>query len=193
MKTYSVNLLSSTDVSMMRNIITDIGEIFESEEFQKFILEKCKNALDTICSMNMPLPEGLDVQYMQGMKTRMSDNEIELYNDSEIDIESKKYMKETTKAKYPSKLSLAQIIEYGIGYKALESDVPDYPKEMLPSTWKLDVNNHGIEGWYYYDDDGTLIWTNGFAGKFIFLKLMVNVKTNISLWLDEYIEKYMKY
>lgn len=183
MKTYKIDLLSSTDVSMMRNVIIDITKLFTNKEFHEFILQKCQLALDTICSMNMPFPEDLDTLYMTGMKTRISDNEIELYNDSEIDISSKN-MKETTKAKYPSKLSLAKMIEYGIGYQGttsiLQSEIED---------WELDVNNHGISGWYYYDDSGNLIWTNGFEGKYIFFKLAEHVEQNISLWIDEYLEK----
>ena len=84
MKTYNVNLLSSIDVSMMRNIINDIGEMFSSKDFKEFILEKCERALDNICSMNMPFPEGLDTLYMLGMKTRIDNDEIELYNDKQL-------------------------------------------------------------------------------------------------------------
>ena len=91
-------------------------------------------------------------------------------------------MKETTKANYPAQLSLAKIVEYGIGYTGMRTDQTEV------EDWEYDVNNHGYRGWYYEDSNGQIHWTNGFEGRLIFLNLKKAILNNIEKWINEYIE-----
>ena len=107
---------------------------------------------------------------------KIEDDTIILYNNSKIDISSKN-MKETTKANYPAQLSLAKIVEYGIGY-----------------TGDLKTDKTEVEDWEYdVDDSGQTVWTNGFEGRLIYYKLQNNIKQNIGKWIKEYVELKLKW
>ena len=58
--------------------------------------------------------------------------------------------------------------------------------------YEYDVNNHGYRGWYYTDENGNIIWTNGFAGRLIFNELAIRVKKNARRWITEYVRSKIK-
>ena len=92
-------------------------------------------------------------------------------------------MSEETKANYPGMtLSLAKLVEYGMGYTGLTST----PNQEEVEDWEYDVNNHGYTGWYYYDNDGERYWTNGFAGRMVFYQLKQHTEQKIFDWIAEY-------
>ena len=185
MKTYNVDILSETDLDSVDKMLYKLENLFDDNKFKEFLLNKSKKLLKNICEMNLPIEsEASPIQndYMNNMKTEITDDSIILYNDSVINIDEKN-MSETTKAKYPAQLSLAKIIEFGIGYSGSQSILTSEAED-----WEYDVNNHGVEGWYYKDDAGNIHWTNGFEGRFIFFKLAENIKQYIGDWIAEYIE-----
>lgn len=47
--------------------------------------------------------------------------------------------------------------EYGTGYIGEANPHP----ESGVSRWDYDINKHGSRGWYYYDKDNNVKWTNG--------------------------------
>ncbi len=50
----------------------------------------------------------------------------------------------------------ALFVEYGTGIVGKNRPPPD------PKNWKYDVNNHGVKGWWYFDDNqNRLRWTRG--------------------------------
>jgi len=52
-------------------------------------------------------------------------------------------------------------IEFGTGYKGKTNKYPDIANR-LKIGWNYDINNHGAEGWYYYDKtDGVLKHSQG--------------------------------
>jgi hypothetical protein len=54
----------------------------------------------------------------------------------------------------------AAYVEFGTGVVGKSSPHPD------PQGWQYDVNQHGDEGWVYYDDDhGVFRWTKGFKSR----------------------------
>lgn len=187
MKTYEVDILNSAQLTEYQDALLRISKALESEELKQFLLGKIKATMDNICQMSFPIENEdpkIQSDYESGMGYEISQDEdcIIVYNNSVIDINSKN-MKPTTKARYPAQLSLAKIIEYGIGYSGSQSQYSNQVED-----WEYDVRNHGSNGWYYKDDSGNIVWTDGFQGRFIFYKLTETVKEYVGQWLEEYIE-----
>lgn len=183
-KIYEIEF-SPNGIEELQRLLKYINTTITSEEFLEYIGNKCQKELEKICVQKLTTlsKENIDKsEYMNSNHLKIEKDTIYLYNDSKIDISSKN-MKETTKANYPAQLSLAKIVEYGIGYTGSintdKSEVDD---------WEYDVNNHGYKGWYYIDDNGQTIWTNGFEGRLIFYNLKRSIKENIKKWVKEYIE-----
>ena len=54
----------------------------------------------------------------------------------------------------------AAYVEFGTGVVGSQSPHPN------PQGWQYDVNQHGDEGWVYYDDEsGKFRWTKGFKSR----------------------------
>ena len=54
----------------------------------------------------------------------------------------------------------AAYVEFGTGVVGKSSSHPN------PQGWQYDVNNHGDDGWVYYDDySGKFRWTKGFKSR----------------------------
>lgn len=183
-KTYE---LSITDLKRLKKDIIEIGDILKSKEFLDFIAKKCVEKVKEISSTKLSasaLEDGEETAYMQSHNYSIHGDTITLYNDSQIDVASKTWMSEETRANYKAQLSLGKIIEFGIGYTGgLASN--DY----VDADWQYDVNEHGYKGWYYKDKAGNTIWTNGFAGKQIYAELMNYLDNHLGEWIDEYFEK----
>ena len=108
---------------------------------------------------------------------------IYLYNDSVIDT-SDKNISEEKRSNYPLKLSLAKIVEYGIGFTG------SINANSEAENWEYDVNKHGPSGWIYMTNDGKFHTTNGFAGRYVFLELKHYIEKNIGKWISDYIKLY---
>lgn len=178
--------LSEDDLTKLGLQFDKIIKLLEGDDFKKFLGDKLKEGLKfiqrtSLTTVNNDIAEEMS-KYMNSNHLEIENDYIYIYNDAEIDI-SKKYMKPTTKKNYPAKLSLAKIVEYGIGYtggmSTLESEVED---------WEYDVNSHGYKGWYYIDESGAVHWTNGYQGRFIFYKLKQFVEAYIQNWINEYLD-----
>lgn len=158
-----------------------------SKELSSFVAKKCEEELNRLCQEKLKYfngEENIEGKYVSAMHTEFTSDYIYLYNDSEIDISSKDFK---GKENYPNKLSLAEIVEYGIGYTGqLKTELPEEG-----SDWEYDINNHGYKGWYYKDDQGNIHWTNGYEGKLIFYNLKLTVIDKIQDWIIEYLDKYI--
>ena len=190
MKTYEVDILDAAQLSDYADALLRISKALDSKEFREFLLAKIKATMDNICDANFPIENenaSMQTEYMSKMDYKIDYEEdcIIVSNNSVINIDEKD-MKATTKARYPAQLSLAKIVEYGIGYSGSNS-----PYKSQVEDWEYDVRNHGSNGWYYKDEGGNIVWTDGFQGRFIFFKLVENVKEYIGDWIEEYIEKYI--
>ena len=183
-KVYEINL-SPEGIAELQKILSTLGTIITDSKFLEYIGNKCKLELEKICTQKLSTitKENIDKSnYMNSNHLKIEGDTIYLYNNSKIDISSKN-MKETTKAKYPAQLSLAKIVEYGIGYTgSINTDKSEV------ENWEYDVNNHGYRGWYYIDDNGQTVWTNGFDGRLIFYNLKLAIEKNVKKWVKEYIE-----
>lgn len=60
---------------------------------------------------------------------------------------------------------VALFVEYGTGVVGAS-----FPHPVDP--WEYDINNHGLEGWYYYDANKKLRWTAGMPSRPYFYDLI---------------------
>ena len=181
---YEVNFETFEQVDKFLSLLDK--KIIGSNELSGFIAKKCEEELNRLCQEKLHNFNGENIEgdYVSAMHTEFTNEYIYLYNDSEIDIASRDFK---GKENYPDKLSLAELVEYGIGYTGqLNTDLPEEG-----SDWVYDVNNHGYKGWYYKDEQGNIHWTNGYEGKLIFYNLKLNVMDKIQDWIVEYIDKYI--
>lgn len=186
----SEDYLDAAIEEAVQEVSDHIIELLKSSDFISYVTENIRVALNQIASeqvstINDETLDGIGVEknnYLNSMKFEVKDNVMTFYNDSVINISDKK-LKPTTSARYPLKLSLASIIEYGIGYTGQISSNQD------ADNWEYDVRGHGYKGWYYVDSAGNLHWTNGLAGRYIFLKLKTWIEENISDIIDKYLSE----
>lgn len=187
-KVYEIDF-SVNGIQKMQDMLSSINTLLTDKKLMEYIGEKCKRELEKICLQRLTTvnDDNLDKSnYMNSNHLEIKDDTIYLYNNSRIDISSKN-MKETTKANYPAQLSLAKIVEYGIGYTgSINTDQTNI------EDWEYDINNHGYKGWYYTNDNGQVVWTNGFEGRLIFYNLKLNIQENITKWIKDYIEMKLK-
>lgn len=154
----------------IQQVIDKINKALQSKDFINYFGKELKKELSNIAATQVStinseaLSSAEKSAYLNSMGMEIIDDSIILYNDATIDI-STKQLKPTTRAKYPLKLSLAKIIEYGIGYTGSKTSIP------FDIDWQYDVNQHGYRGWYYVDQNGNVHWTNGLEGRLIFLRL----------------------
>ena len=179
--------LSIVDLKRLKKDIIEIGDILKSKEFLEFIAQKCVTKIKEISSTKLSAGalDNNDISsYMQSHKYTVRGQTITLYNDSQINVASKTWMSEETRANYDVELSLAKIIEFGIGYTG---GLASY--DYVDADWQYDVNEHGYKGWYYKDDAGNTVWTNGFVGKQIYAELMIYLDNHLNEWIEEYFNK----
>ena len=185
-KIYSYEF-SITDLKRMKNDISKISKILSDEDFKEYIGKRLEEALKFIQRYSLTTvhtDEDAEMStYMNSNHLKIEGDTILIYNDATIDVSSKN-MQETTKARYPAQLSLAKIVEYGIGYTGGMTE----PQNEVED-WEYDVQGHGVKGWYYRDDNGNIHWTNGFAGRMIFYQLKLFVQTHIENWIMDYINE----
>ena len=193
MATYTVKF-SVAGFKKLEGKLAQIEEILSSKELYEYIAERCMKALNEITLQKLSSygKENIDTSYYASRhQYKIEGSTIYIFNDSKIDISSKN-MSETTKSKYPAQLSLAKIVEYGIGYTGANFTVVPEGSPLRNDEWEYDVNNHGYRGWYYTDENGNIIWTNGFAGRLIFNELAIRVKKNARRWITEYVRSKIK-
>lgn len=184
--------LDTKDIDLMIENIDKTANSLTSKKLLKYIADKCQKELKNISLRNLStINSKEDINkslYMNSNKIEIDyeNMEIILYNDSEINI-SEKNISPQKLANYPLKLSLAQIVEFGIGYTGSLN-----ARNEVDSSWQYDVNNHGYKGWYYKDENGIIHWTNGYAGRYIYLKLKEYVEKNIKTWLADYVNNKTK-
>ena len=172
--------------------LDEIEKIYTSKKLLKYIADKCQKELKNISEKSLSSinsKEDIDRSYYinnNKIDINYQDMEIIFYNNSKVDI-SKKNISPNKLSNYPLKLSLAQIVEFGIGYTGSINS-----NKNVNNSWQYDVNNHGYKGWYYKDEVGNIHWTNGYAGRYIYLKLKQYIEKNINTWINDYIKDNIK-
>lgn len=185
MKTYRYDLDKDGFKKLSRDLST-LKRNISSYKFKKYLANKCLDALVQIQEQSLTSINNDDdiflSDYMSSNHFEIGEDVIIIYNDAVVDVSSKN-MSDEKKANYPNlTISLAKIVEYGIGYTGLNFT----PHKEEVEDWEYDVNNYGERGWYYRDDDNVVHWTNGFEGRMIFYQLKKKVEEKMLDWIAEY-------
>lgn len=169
----------------LNEFIKEFGEmqqVFSTKEFKSFIADKCLKELKDIQSYSISSYNEADTdiaRYQNNHKVEYGNDYILIFNDTNLDQGAMWWVSEETKSHYPNGISIAYIVEYGTGIMGTSQD-----------DWQVDVNNHGTKGWVYNNPNTNKpTWTNGIAGRFIYLKLLEKVKENFGKWFMEYMER----
>ena len=198
-KNYSIEVDSElmADVAVeiiIDQIVEDLTNELNSPKFLDYLAKVLEQQLRDIAVSKLTTvsPEDADKSlYLNSMKLDIdySNSIITLYNDSEIDT-STRNISDEKRANYPLKLSLASIVEFGIGYTGANSEAATKLDMFENNDWEYDVNNHGAKGWYYQDPKtNRYFWTNGFEGRQVFIGLIEWIENNITKVIQDYVDK----
>ena len=121
--------------------------ISELKQFKAEFLEKCNRLIEALTEYGEEVAR-IEVQLLDAVYTGELMNSIDSYYSPTYNVGIIK-----AGAYY------AAYVEFGTGVVGKSS----HPN---PQGWQYDVNNHGDEGWVYYDDEnGTFRWTKGFKSR----------------------------
>lgn len=163
-----------------------------TKEFYNYFGERLKEQLEMIAveELNLINEENLPaydkINYLSSMGMEVRDNSIYLFNNAVIDDIPSRIKNDDLLDTYPLKLSLAKIIEYGIGYQGATNPV-EYRKD-----WQYDINEHGSGGWNYIDLNGQGHHTNGLEGRLVFLKICQWLEDNAGTIVKDYLRDNLK-
>lgn len=194
-KVYTVEL-NEENLRKLIQKYQNVAKLLSSMEFKQFLLEKCKKAREKVM-LERDIAHIEDVNdtsnqekvdaYTSGNKEEISGNTITLYNDSVIDIGSSNtfFNEEYRDTHYPSELSLAELVEYGVGLVGANSSL------NIGDEWEYMVNGGRdySEGWYYKSDNNAPQLTKGSEGKYIYYYLTKFVEDNVEDWVKEFLEE----
>ena len=122
--------------------------ISELKVFKKEFLKKCESLIEALTDYGVEVAK-LEVAQLDAVYTGELMNSI-------IGYYSPTYNVGIIKAG----AYYAAYVEFGTGVVGSQSPHPN------PQGWQYDVNNHGDEGWVYYDDySGDFRWTKGFKSR----------------------------
>lgn len=187
--------LSKDGINELQTLVLDLGDILASKELMEYIEKQCEKELNRIINeANFNNWDNEEIwNYRNSFYNIVKKEFIYIYNNSKIDI-AEKIASANGKSHidpnaYPSKLSLAKMVEYGTGIVGATNTDPS----GVSSDWQYDVNNHGAKGWVYFDEEiSQFVQTAGTEGKLIFYKLKTSVKENICKWVNDYVKKQLK-
>lgn len=122
--------------------------IREVNQFKKIFLEKCNRLVEALTNEGVKVAK-LKVAELDAVFTGELMNSIDSYYSPTYNVGIIK-----AGAYY------AAYVEFGTGVVGKQSSHPN------PQGWQYDINNHGDEGWVYYDDEsGKFRWTKGFKSR----------------------------
>lgn len=135
----------------MHKIVVNLGNVSQAiEELEKYRKQLESNIKEFLTRL---LESGVDISKAKIMELGAIDNG-ELLN-------SMDYMlyKEGNKGIIFTKCTHACFVEFGTGVKGANSPHPTKP-------WLYDTNEHGEDGWYYYDTElGRIRFTKGMPSR----------------------------
>ena len=122
--------------------------IKELKQFKTEFIEKCNRLIEELTDYGVEVAK-VEVAQLDAVYTGELMNSIEGYYSPTYNVGIIK-----AGAYY------AAYVEFGTGVVGKQSPHPN------PQGWQYDVNQHGDEGWVYYDDEsGTFRWTKGFKSR----------------------------
>ena len=122
--------------------------IKEVKQFEKEFLRKCNLLVEKLTDYGVEVAK-IQVASLGAFDTGELQNSIKGY-----------YSPSTNVGIIEAGAYYAVYVEFGTGVVGSQSP---HPK---PQGWQYDVNQHGDEGWVYYDDgSGKFRWTKGFKSR----------------------------
>lgn len=122
--------------------------IKELQQFKKEFLHKCNLLIEALTDYGVDVAK-VQVAQLDAVFTGELMNSIEGYYSPTYNVGIIK-----AGAYY------AAYVEFGTGVVGSQSPHPN------PQGWQYDINDHGFDGWVYYDDyTGQFRWTQGFKSR----------------------------
>lgn len=183
MKNISVEL-SKDGIGKLNTYILSIENAIQSQEFVEFIADKAKQTLLEVQNERLSTEDrGSEDEYRRSHRYKIERDRIYLFNHATI---SQDKMGESYRQFYPNGFDLAKAVEYGVGIVGAGSSGAE---QASKDGWQYDVNGHGYKGWFYEDENGNKVWTNGYSGRLIYYNTTERIKTKINSWTKEFLEK----
>lgn len=181
--------LSVKGLENMKLTFVEMAKILASKEFKEYFANKMLDEVKQIADKEIARSYDEDFSiYRNHFGKKIESSKIIIYNDAIVSVNQNEKSKFDI-SKYPNaQISLAKIVEYGIGATGKNTD----RSHDNDKSWEYDINNHGEQGWTYYGDDGQLHHTSGFEGKLIFYKLKQSVEKKAKQWITEYLGKQLR-
>jgi hypothetical protein len=140
--------MAKTKISFKLNPKDIDRAIREVKAFKQEFIQKCERLVEALTGYGVEVAK-LQVKQLDAVYSGELMNSIEGYYSPTYNVGIIK-----AGAYY------AAYVEFGTGVVGKSSPHPD------PQGWQYDVNQHGDEGWVYYDDDhGVFRWTKGFKSR----------------------------
>ena len=113
-KKYVIDLFDVKSFEQLEKDLDGLEEALQSEEFMRFLADKCLIELDNIIQKNSSGSEYTPQmpEYSNNNKSTITSDKITIYNDSMVDLS---HVSSNTLINYPDGLSLAKLIEFGTG------------------------------------------------------------------------------
>lgn len=110
-KKYEIDIYNLKQLDSLEKQFKKLRKALESEEFMRFISDKCMVELDKIIAKKLN-SEQPSTEYRSSNHSEIGKDYVKIYNDSMVDLSE---LSPETALNYPEGLSLAQLIEFGTG------------------------------------------------------------------------------
>lgn len=158
-------------------IKVSIGNIDEAirqiEEYEKSLNEKCRKLVQRL------VDEGVLVA-----KAKLIS--LGAFESGELVSSMQGFMyKEGNKGLIIADCKHAAFVEFGTGVVGSNKPHPDIPEDM-PVTWIYDSNEHGEDGWYYYDEQqGRYRFTKGMPSRPFMYETAADLRDKLTEYAKE--------
>lgn len=159
-------------------IVKGLQSMITDKSLQQFIKEKCLETVKQVTEERL-VGGTTDDEYIEEYKSnhKLADtiNGFVLYNNTTIPTEMLP-ISEQNANNYPNGFNIALAFEYGIGIVGQNAPVE--------GAWEYNVNNWNFA--WYYQKEGQLFSTYGYAGFEIYRFTAEKIKQDLSKWIVEY-------
>lgn len=169
-----------------------LKEVFKTKSFRSYIADKCIELVREICNENTYWDEhsvwtNKLQEYKNGHKVDIGNDYVLIFNDTNYSQDELWWLSPQTRDNYIDGLSVAYLIEYGMGINGSEAEdwqvnMPSAYKRQSGDTWVGYNPDNYPEATFYHSQEG----------KFIYLKLQTGVEERFEGWVDEYLGKVLK-
>lgn len=159
--------------------------LFKTKKFREFIADKCLEVLDDICNTTEfwtehSIWEAKVEEYKHNHKVDIGNDYILVYNDTYYQPEELDWLSDRTKPNYAEGIPVSYLIEYGMG---VSGDSHNDWQTNISTPYKRD----GGRIWVGNNPDIGKSFYASREGKFIYLKLAMQVEQRFEDWVNEYV------